>query len=102
MASGEASCLQSVLSTVCDGDRFLSAHTPRCNTDRYKEADSFIKWASGQPHVKVTEFEVPGGILPEGESAMLADIKVSSRGPDDKIYDGNKEIRDKVSGIKSM
>ena len=28
---------------------------------------------------------------------MLYDVKVSSRGPDDEIYDGNLDIRQKVA-----
>lgn len=43
---------------------------------------------------------MPAGILPSGLTGRLADVRVHARGPDDAIYDGNPEIREKVNTIK--
>lgn len=56
-----------------------------------------MNWALSHPKLRVAEAAVPDGILPEGVTAKLADIKVFSKGPDDALYDSDKEIRDKVN-----
>ena len=57
----------------------------------------FLAWARGRDHVKVTSWPVPGDILPEGYTGQLYDVRVHSRGPDDEVYDHNRDIREKVS-----
>ncbi|XP_077983154.1 uncharacterized protein LOC144437995 [Glandiceps talaboti] len=62
-----------------------------------QQAKRFMDWAKDRSMVKVTSAEVPIGIITRGDADLL-DIKVDARGaPDDKIYDRNKDIRDKVA-----
>ena len=63
---------------------------------------SWLSWCRAQRLVKVTPWQVPGGILPPGYTGTLHDVKVGAcdkkyGGPDDKIYNSSPEIRDKVA-----
>jgi len=66
-----------------------------------KETLSWLEWCQNRKNVKVTSWTVPYGILPQGISITLHDVKVSGEGkrhvPDDKIYNNNDDIRDKVA-----
>ena len=67
-----------------------------------EETLSWLSWCRDHRLVKVTPWEVPPGILPPGYTGKLHDVKVGSNdkrshGPDDKIYNSNPEIRDKVA-----
>lgn len=43
---------------------------------------------------------VPTGVLPNGLEGEIIDVKVfTKRGPDDAIYDKNKEIRKRVRQV---
>ncbi|KAB7494678.1 hypothetical protein Anas_02690 [Armadillidium nasatum] len=53
--------------------------------------------------LKVTAAAVPNDILPSGYSCALYDVRISSRGPDEKTYRQNKWIRDNVTrGLNFM
>ena len=64
----------------------------------YAVFDSFLQWARGKKELKVVSADVPIYILPDESRGQLHDIKVFVKfGPDDAIYDKNKDIRDKAS-----
>ena len=57
----------------------------------------WLTWAKSQKHLKIVTVDVPSDILPAGWTGQLLDGKVfSRRGPDDAIYDGNIDIRNRV------
>jgi hypothetical protein len=56
----------------------------------------WVRWCKAHKDVKCVEYEVPLGILPFKCKGVLIDVKVSSRGPDDRTYAANKSLRDKV------
>lgn len=59
-------------------------------------ANKLYKFAKSKREMKklqIVEVEVPAGILQDGYSATLEDIRVLSRGPDDHIYSKNPDIR---------
>ena len=63
---------------------------------------SWLEWCRAHSQVKVTPWQVPDGILPPGYTGTLHDVKVGATdkkysGPDDKIYNSNPEIREKVA-----
>lgn len=61
---------------------------------------SYIRWAKHKQDLKVVNADIPTGVLSGGLEGELFDVKVfSKRGPDDAIYDNNKDIRDRVSYI---
>ena len=66
-----------------------------------QEALSWLDWCHNKRNVKVTPWNVPGGILPPGCAVTIHDVKVGGdkgqHGPDDKIYNNNPDIRDKVA-----
>ena len=66
-----------------------------------QEALSWLDWCHNRKDVKVTSCDVPGGILPQGCVVTIHDVKVGgekgSHGPDDKIYNNNPDIRDRVA-----
>ena len=66
-----------------------------------QETLSWLDWCRDRRDVKVTPWEVPGGILPQGCAVTIHDVKVGgdkgTHGPDDKIYNNNPDIRDKVA-----
>jgi len=52
--------------------------------------------------VKVQEYDIPDMVCPKNMKMALTDIKVFSRGPDDKVYNANKELREKVARGNSI
>ena len=66
-----------------------------------EETERWLGWCRDHRQVKVSPWEIPQGILPPGYSGKLHDVKVQDLakkfGPDDKIYNSNPEIRDKVA-----
>ncbi|XP_022336663.2 uncharacterized protein LOC111132968 [Crassostrea virginica] len=60
--------------------------------------ESWLRWANHENHLKVIGADVPVGVLPNGLQGQIIDVKVfTRRGPDDAIYDKNKEIRKRVA-----
>ena len=61
----------------------------------------WLKWCQNSSKVKIVSSDTPHGILPLGVSVKLHDAKVvgciNGYGPDDKIYNNDAEIRDKVA-----
>ncbi|XP_045626083.2 uncharacterized protein [Procambarus clarkii] len=57
------------------------------------QLERFAKVKKEERKVQIVSAVVPAGILPDGYSAVLEDIKIHSRGPDDKIYSKNPDIR---------
>jgi hypothetical protein len=62
------------------------------------------KWESWckqhQSSVRLVESDIPGGILPNKLNGSLTDIKVGGKGkfgPDDKLYNNSKDLREKVA-----
>jgi hypothetical protein len=66
-----------------------------------ENTSEWLKWCQKSSKVKVVSSDVPYGILPPGVTVKLHDAKVfggmNSHGPDDKIYNNDAEIRDKVA-----
>ncbi|XP_023331999.1 uncharacterized protein LOC111704092 [Eurytemora carolleeae] len=63
-----------------------------------EEVSDWLSWCRKQTNqLKLINYDIPAGILPSSTSASLTDIKVDGRGPDDKIYHNNQQIRDKVA-----
>lgn len=61
---------------------------------------SWLRWARHENHLKVISAGVPTGVLPNGLEGEIIDVKVfTKRGPDDAIYDKNKEIRKRVRQV---
>ena len=65
--------------------------------DNYNQiASDWLKWCKTQTsRVKVIDYDVPAGILPEGFSGCLYDIKVQGkrRCPDDTLYNKHADLR---------
>lgn len=64
------------------------------------EARSWLSWCSSQKkRVKVVDYDIPCPVLPPGVKGCLYDIKVDGgkRQPDDKLYNGNPDLREKVA-----
>ena len=62
----------------------------------------WLSWARQVKHLKIVTSDVPVAILPNGIRGQLHDVKVfTKRGPDDAVYDANKNIRDKVGIVIS-
>jgi len=66
-----------------------------------ENTSEWLKWCQKSQKVKITSSDVPHGVLPQGVAVKLHDVKVSGgyggHGPDDKIYNNDAEIRDKVA-----
>ena len=62
-----------------------------------QEAAAWLDWCGRHRSVRVTPWEVPRAVLPQGRSITLHDVKVDGHGPDDKLYNNNPDIRDKVA-----
>ena len=59
-----------------------------------KNSKSWLSWCSQQKNrVKVSEFDIPAGILGPKLTGSIYDIKVSSRGPDDAAYNKYPDLR---------
>ena len=65
------------------------------------EVMTWLHWCQRRSNVKVVSCPVPDTVLPPQFSATLHDVKVGGdkgcHGPDDKIYNNNPDIRDKVA-----
>ena len=62
----------------------------------------WLSWARCNQHLKVISADVPQLILPSDYQGVLHDVKVFVKhGPDDSVYDNNKDIRDRVCTIES-
>eukprot|EP00092_Neocalanus_flemingeri_P011904 GFUD01012836.1.p1 GENE.GFUD01012836.1~~GFUD01012836.1.p1 ORF type:complete len:710 (+),score=159.73 GFUD01012836.1:83-2212(+) len=61
----------------------------------------WLQWCQRNSKVKIVASDVPHGILPLGYSVKLHDGRVlggsGGYGPDDKIYNNDEEIRDRVA-----
>ena len=57
----------------------------------------YLKWASNNKAVKGHCNTVPLFILPKGLSADLTDVRVNCYGSDDKMYEKNRVLREKVA-----
>lgn len=57
----------------------------------------FLSWARADRNLKVVQADIPGGILPGDYEGVLHDVRVFVKyGPDDAVYDNNKNIRERV------
>jgi len=71
--------------------------------DTNEIAKSWLKFCNIHKNlVKVMEYDVPEWICPKNMKLALSDIKVFSKGPDDKVYNGNKDLREKVARGNSV
>ncbi|KAK6982506.1 actin-binding protein ipp [Biomphalaria glabrata] len=62
------------------------------------KAISWLDWVKPLNYIKVVHTDIPDFILPKNCSGELIDVKVFSKsGPDDKIYDTYKLVRDRVA-----
>eukprot|EP00091_Calanus_sinicus_P002978 TRINITY_DN13127_c0_g1_i1.p1 TRINITY_DN13127_c0_g1~~TRINITY_DN13127_c0_g1_i1.p1 ORF type:complete len:199 (-),score=58.44 TRINITY_DN13127_c0_g1_i1:248-844(-) len=67
------------------------------------EADTveWLQWCQKSSKVKIVSSDIPHGILPQGVAVKLHDARVlgghAGHGPDDKIYNNDAEIREKVA-----
>ena len=62
--------------------------------------EEWLTWARAHPDtVKVVEGKMPVGLLPEGLTASLHDVKVGGKkyGPDDALYNSSAELRDRIA-----
>ncbi|XP_050396663.1 uncharacterized protein LOC126815154 [Patella vulgata] len=63
-----------------------------------KKAEGWLDWAKQLKTLKIIRSSVPIAILPNGYRGVLIDVKVNSpHAPDDKIYDTNEKIRQRVA-----
>ncbi|CAF0716235.1 unnamed protein product [Brachionus calyciflorus] len=62
--------------------------------DDSQNINNFIYWARKTKFIKLVEQDVPSNIL---NDASLYDIKVQTRGPDDRVFDRNADIRAKIA-----
>ncbi|XP_053402604.1 uncharacterized protein LOC123549145 isoform X2 [Mercenaria mercenaria] len=59
-------------------------------------AERFLSWAKSDSNLKVVSVDVPSRILPNDYEGKLHDVKVFVKfGPDDSVYDNNKDIRER-------
>lgn len=58
---------------------------------------AFLEGKKAEKLVKVVSAAVPADILPFEESVTLRDVRVFGYGPDDEIYNKNKDLLQKVS-----
>ena len=59
-----------------------------------KQISSWLSWCENSKNVTCKTVEIPREIL---KDCQIIDIKVSAKGPDDKIYNSNPQIREKVA-----
>lgn len=68
-----------------------------------KIAHDWLSWCDKQKlTVKVVDFNIPNFIMPNNINACLYDMKVSSRGPDDTVYNQNEDLRHNVARGNSV
>ncbi|XP_047470714.1 uncharacterized protein LOC125026359 [Penaeus chinensis] len=84
-------CPKTLLSSL-----LLNAEKAEMSEDVILSLDKKLKTWHTQNKISLVEADVPSTILPFGYSASLVDVRVKSRGPDDKIYKNNPEIRSMV------
>ncbi|XP_045192925.2 uncharacterized protein LOC123549145 isoform X1 [Mercenaria mercenaria] len=61
-------------------------------------AERFLSWAKSDSNLKVVSVDVPSRILPNDYEGKLHDVKVFVKfGPDDSVYDNNKDIRERIA-----
>ncbi|XP_060570893.1 uncharacterized protein LOC132729163 [Ruditapes philippinarum] len=61
-------------------------------------AERFLSWAKLDSNLKVVSVDVPSLILPNDYEGRLHDVRVFVKfGPDDPVYDNNKEIRERIA-----
>ena len=86
-----------VENTSCAGllNRSLFSNVPE--EERSENAKEWLSWTCTQSNLKNVDFKIPSGILPPHLNGELTDVKVASRGPDDKIYDQNSLYRKRVA-----
>ncbi|OWA50535.1 hypothetical protein BV898_15048 [Hypsibius exemplaris] len=65
--------------------------------DRTQNSTQWLSWVHRQTELKAVTFKVPAGILPAHLEGNLTDVKVSSKGPDDKVYDKSEDFRQCVA-----
>ncbi|XP_055998001.1 uncharacterized protein LOC130047336 [Ostrea edulis] len=66
--------------------------------ENQRATESWLRWARHENHLKVISAGIPIGVLPSGLEGEIIDVKVfTKRGPDDAIYDKNREIRKRVA-----
>ncbi|XP_061163447.1 uncharacterized protein LOC133172548 [Saccostrea echinata] len=85
---------------LCKGVRqhLLSITSTRDVKANQIATESWLRWARHENHLKVISAGIPIGVLPNGLEGEIIDVKVfARRGPDDVIYDKNKEIRKRVA-----
>ncbi|KAL5022605.1 hypothetical protein ScPMuIL_001760 [Solemya velum] len=62
------------------------------------QSEKWHQWAITQTALRAICVDVPENVLPGGSSGQIIDVKVFCKcGPDDDVYDNNKEIRDRVA-----
>ena len=57
----------------------------------------YLDWVSKNRKVKGNCNEIPYGILPKGISAEITDVRVNCYGVDDRMYETNQVLREKVA-----
>lgn len=77
--------------------KFAECYVDEVDKGHQKVSKTWLNWCSRHKSVKVTSFDIPNGILPPNLVASLYDSKVSSRGPDDKLYNASPELRQHVA-----
>ncbi|XP_064611084.1 uncharacterized protein LOC135475207 [Liolophura sinensis] len=78
--------------------RRLNTSCNKCKPGEQEKAKRWLKWAKQREHLKVVSTPVPLRILPEPYTGELSDVRVfTRRGPDDAIFEKNKDIREKVA-----
>lgn len=84
---------------ICEDVRnHLLTISPTDFKENQTATEGWLRWARHENHLKVISAGVPTGVLPNGLEGEIIDVKVfTKRGPDDAIYDKNKEIRKRVA-----
>ena len=67
------------------------------SNSHFKSVGEYLNWVSSNKKVKGNCNAVPYGILPKGISAEITDVKINCYGIDDKIYESNQVLREKVA-----
>ena len=63
----------------------------------YTSAREYLSWVSSNRKVKGNSNAVPYGILPKGIAAEITDVRINCYGIDDKMYEHNQVLREKVA-----
>ena len=78
--------------------RLLDARVGRCHRELSRttvSAENYMKWIRARgKNVKAAPKTIPSSILgPKINESDIIDVRVSCRGPDDKLYDKDEELR---------